>query len=67
MSGECMGAARLTQEQTDRVHELERELGTPVIAVDKTCHWSDLSEEQLNKLQEIEDELGVVLLAYQRD
>lgn len=66
MSGECMGAARLTQEQTDKVHELEKELGTPVIAVDKTCQWSDLDEEKLQKLQDAEEELGVILLAYHR-
>lgn len=67
MSGECLGAARLTQEQTDKVHELEKELGTPVIAVDRTCHWSELDEEKLHKLQDTEEELGVILLAYQRD
>lgn len=67
MAGLCMGVARLDQSQAAKVQELETQLGTPLIAVEPNCHWTDLNDEQLSRLRQAEDEIGVVLLAYKRE
>jgi len=60
-----MGIARLEDPQKEAIERLEQELGTPVIAVEQSCHWTGLNQDQLNRLREAEEELGVVLLAYE--
>jgi len=60
-----MGIARLDESKMQRVRQLEEELGTPILAVEQICRWTDLDEERLRRLQEAEEELGLVLLAYQ--
>jgi len=65
MAGTCMGIARLDESKMQRVRQLEEELGTPILAVEQICRWTDLDEERLRRLQEAEEELGLVLLAYQ--
>lgn len=65
MAGTCMGIARLDESKMQRVRQLEEELGTPILAVEQICCWTDLDEERLRRLQEAEEELGLVLLAYQ--
>lgn len=67
MSYMCMSIAQLDQSKIDKVRELEQEIGTPVIAVEQKCHWTDLDEDRLHKLQGVEEELGLVLLAYQQE
>lgn len=67
MSVTCMSIAQLDNSKLERIQELEQEIGTPVIAVEQKCHWTDLDEERLNKLQSVEQELGVVLLAYEQE
>lgn len=65
MAGQCMGIAKLDESKMQKVRQLEEELGTPILAVEQMCRWTDLDEERLRKLQEAEKELGLVLLAYQ--
>ena len=50
--------------QLDAIHQLEKELGRPVLAF--SCHAiepAELSEAQLAKIQELEDRLGLSLVA----
>lgn len=65
MSGTCMSIARLSERQLAKLRELEEDLGTPLIAVESKCHWTDLDEDRLRKLREAEEEMGVLLLAYE--
>lgn len=67
MSVICMSIAQLDYSKIERIQKLEQEIGTPVIAVEKKCHWTDLDQDRLNKLQSVEQELGVVLLAYEQE
>lgn len=63
----CLSFARLDDYKLSRLHELEEELGTALIAMEERCHWSELDDERLHKLQKAEEELGLVLLAYEPD
>jgi hypothetical protein len=65
MAGTCMGIAKLDESKMQRLKQLEEELGTPILAVQEICHWTNLDEDRLHKLQEAEKELGLVLLAYE--
>ena len=59
-----MKVADLSQEQLDKVKELEGELGVRLVAMEYTSNLADLNEGQLEKVQSLEDELGVVLVAH---
>lgn len=65
MAGTCMGIAKLDESKMRKVRELENELGTPILAVQQICHWTELDEQRLHRLREAENELGLVLLAYE--
>ncbi len=61
----CVSVAMLDESQISKIRDLERDLGTHIMAVERTCHWADLSEDALRRLKETEQELGVMLLAYE--
>lgn len=65
MAGPCLGVAKLDDTKQQKLHQLEEQIGTQVMAVEPVCHWTSLDDERLHKLQEVEEELGVILLAYQ--
>ncbi len=65
MAATCMGIARLDESKIEKVRSLEEELGTPILAVQEICRWTDLDDDRLRKLQQAERELGLVLLAYE--
>lgn len=56
--------AQLDDQSLARVREMERELGSVIIAYQAEPPFMSLSADQLRRLQELERELGVVLLAY---
>lgn len=56
--------AQLDEQTLTRVHQMEQELGSVIIAYQAETPFSHLSDEQLRRLKELEQELGVVLLAY---
>jgi hypothetical protein len=58
--------AKLTEAQLEKLHDLEAELGTWVVAVEPEFKLADLAEAQLEKLRAAEKELGIILLAYER-
>ena len=58
--------AKLSEAQMEKLHNLEADLGTWVVAVEPEFRLADLTEEQLGKLNAVEKELGVILLAYER-
>jgi maleate cis-trans isomerase len=62
-----MGIARLEEPQKQAIEQLEQELGTPVMAVEQSCHWTGLNQEQLSRLQQAEKQLGITLLAYESE
>ncbi len=59
-----MRVAQLDKARMDKVQDLERELGTSLVALEREFSLDELSEEQLKKLQQAEAEMGIVLLAY---
>jgi hypothetical protein len=56
--------AKLSEEELQRIHALEQELGKILVAYDPHHTLATLSAEELKKLQAVEEELGVVLLAF---
>ncbi len=46
-----------------KLHELEMELGSWIVALGTTVQTAELTDERLKKLQALEEEVGVVLLA----
>ena len=58
--------ANLDAVTLEKVHALEKKLGTYVIALEPAVRMATLSPEQLQLLQKAEQELGCVLLAYDR-
>ena len=59
--------AQLNDMQLAKLKQLEKDLGTVVIAVEPKVEMATLSHEQLNQLQAAEQELGKILLAVQSD
>ncbi|MBN1874313.1 MAG: hypothetical protein JXA33_08780 [Anaerolineae bacterium] len=57
--------AKLNESQLEKVQDLEKELGTWVVAVEPEFRLATLTEAQLKRLQAAEHELGVILLAYE--
>lgn len=56
--------AALEDDKLTAIRALEKDLGSPVVALEPVHATSaDLPEEKLRKLQELESELGVVLVA----
>ncbi|KIC21235.1 hypothetical protein [Leisingera sp. ANG-Vp] len=56
--------ATLESEKLDAIQALEKDIGSPVVALAGVdTDTAALPEDQLKKLQELEEELGVVLVA----
>jgi hypothetical protein len=62
-----MRVAMLDRERLEKVQDLERDLGTFLVALEREFSLADLSEEQLKQLQQAEEEMGIVLLAYRSE
>ena len=56
--------AKLSEEQLQRIHALEQELGKVLVAYEPQHVLAKLSSEEVEKLKAVEDELGVVLVAF---
>ena len=56
--------ARLDKAKIEKIHELEKFLGTYVLAFEPVIKLADLEPEQVEKLQSVEEELGIILVAY---
>ena len=65
MAAPRMKFAQLDPARLESVRELEKELGTYVVALEPAVRLASLSPEQLARLQAAEEALGVVLLAYE--
>jgi len=60
----CSISAHLSSEAMSSIQDLERELGTPLLAF--SCHPTEpasLSDEQLAQIRELESRLGLSLVA----
>lgn len=66
MNAQGLKIAELDETNLSRLHDLEEELGTYVVALEPQGQIAELSAEQLAHLQESEQKMGVVLLAYER-
>jgi hypothetical protein len=66
MNAQGLKIAELDEKNLSRLHALEEELGTTIIALEPDYRIAELSAEQLAHLQESEQKMGVVLLAYDR-
>lgn len=56
--------ATLETEKLSAIQDLEKDIGSPVVALAEVeADTAALPEDQLKKLQELEEELGVVLVA----
>jgi hypothetical protein len=59
--------ARLDRDKIARLHQLEEELDSWIVAVEPVAELANLTEEQMRVLKTLEQELGVVLLAYKEN
>ncbi len=57
---------QLDRSQMEKLHSLEQELGTWVIAVEPQAKVADLSPDKLQRLKQAEQEMGMILLAYKQ-
>lgn len=56
--------ATLEAEKLDAIRDLEKEIGSPVVALAGVeADTANLPDDKLKKLQDLEDELDVVLVA----
>lgn len=58
--------AHLTNHQLESLLELERELGTTVVALEPDQEVADLSAIEIERIRHAEANLGTVLVAYKR-
>lgn len=56
--------ATLDEDSLTRLHTLENQMGSVVLAVEPVYPVADLTEEQIRRVQALEKELDVILLAY---
>lgn len=56
--------ATLDENSLERLRNLERELGSVIVAYQTASPFAALSEDQLQRLKALEQELGVVLVAF---
>lgn len=56
--------ANLTDEQMQKIKEIEKELGTTVVAYQKEIKPAKLSKTQLEKIFQLEEELDLILIAF---
>ena len=56
--------AKLEQDKLEAIQALEKEIGTPIVALESIdADAVKLGEDRLKKLRHLEQELGVVLVA----
>ena len=58
--------AQLDEAKLAKLHALEKELGTVIMALAPQHPLATLSDAQVSRLRTLEQELGVVLLAYKK-
>ncbi len=63
MAAYQVGIAKLDEAHLAKLHALETELGSWIVALAPTVEVAELTEERLRRLQTLEEEMGVVLLA----
>ena len=63
MAATRVGIAKLDETHLAKLHALETELGSWIVALGPTVQVAELTEERLKKLQTLEEEMGVALLA----
>lgn len=56
--------ASLDEDSLNRLHTLEDQMGSVILAVEPAYSIAELSEDQIRQLQSLEKALGVILLAY---
>lgn len=56
--------AKLDEKSVTKIKELEKSLGTHIMAYQAGLKIANLSESQLQKIKDAENELDVILLAY---
>ncbi len=61
-----MMVSDLDDKELSKVRNLEKDLGTWVVAIDQKPRFAHLSDEQLTRLQAAEQDMGCILLAYDR-
>jgi hypothetical protein len=59
-----MMVVRCDERQFRRITELERELGSVVVAYSGRPALADLSDEELASVRDVEEELGLTLLVF---
>jgi hypothetical protein len=59
--------ATLSPEQLQKLRDLERELGTYVLAYTRPLTPAQLSREQVAKVQALERKFGLCLVAYRKE
>ena len=57
--------AKLDDAGTNKLRDLEAELGKHIMAFTPGLELADLSEEQLEKVQSLEEEMDVYLIVYE--
>ena len=63
MATSRVGIAQLDEAHLAKLHALETELGSWIVALGPAVQVSELTEERLQRLQTLEEEMGMVLLA----
>lgn len=56
--------AQINDSQLNQLQQLEKSLGTVLVAVEAASEFAELSTAELEQLQKTEREMGCVLLAY---
>lgn len=64
MTPSRMRIAHLDETALSKLQNLEKEMGTVIVALEPQYQPADLTADQVHRLQVLERELGVVLLAY---
>ncbi len=59
----CMGYASLSNENTEKLKAVEKEMGVTLLAYNVTT-YSELNEDELKRVNDLEKELGMSLVAY---
>lgn len=67
MTAPRLKIADLDEARLAKLHALEDELGSYIVALEPQYPFVELSEEQLKRLRSLEQELDVILLAYRKN
>ena len=60
----CMGYASLSNEDTQKLKAVEKEMGVTLLAYEIPT-YSTLNEDDLKKIKDLEKDLGLSLVAYE--